>query len=240
MMEINETLDDLQNGYFIIQNNNGFKFGIDAVILSDFAKEVSGRVIDLCTGTGIIPLLLAAKSQAELIDAIELQKSVADMAERSVRYNGLEDRIHIKCADICEAQSLYGKGVFDAVTVNPPFMKKVTGLLNCLDAKTVSRHEITCTLEDVIRVSSELLKPLGKFFMVHRPARLTDILYLMRKYKTEPKTIRLIAPEAGKEPNLVLVKGIRGAKCELKMMPTLYVYESNGSYTKEIDAIYGR
>lgn len=239
-MEFNETLDDLQNGYYIIQKNDGFRFGIDAVLLSDFAKSATGRVIDLCTGTGIIPLLLAAKSKAEHIDAVEIQPEIADMARRSVEYNNLTDKISVKCADLKDAEKLYSKSVYDVVTVNPPYMRKGSGFVNETDGKTISRHEVMCDLEDVIKTASALLKPHGKLFMVHRPSRLVDIFALMRQYKLEPKTIRLVAPVEGKEPNLVLVCGIKSAKSDLKIIPTLFVYEENGDYTKEIDKIYGR
>ena len=240
MMEYNETLDDLNNGYYIIQKNDAFRFGIDAVLLSDFAKSVSGKVVDLCTGTGIIPLLLAKKSSADIIEAVEIQPEIADMAGRSVAYNALDEKIHIKCADLKEAPVIYGKCAFDAVTVNPPYMRPGSGILNDTDTKTISRHEIKCTLEDVVKVSSELLKQHGKMYMVHRPSRLADIFYLMRKYKLEPKIMRLVAPCEGKEANLVLICAIKCAKGDLKTMPMLYVYDKSGNYTKEIDEIYGR
>lgn len=239
-MESNETLDDLQNGYYIIQKNDGFRFGIDAILLSDFSKSATGKVIDLCTGTGIIPLLLIKKSKAEHIDAVEIQPEIADMAQRSVIYNKLTEKISVKCADIKDALKLYSKSVYDVVTVNPPYMRKGSGLVNETDAKTISRHEVKCDIEDVIRTASALLKPHGKLFMVHRPSRLVDIFALMRQYKLEPKTIRFVAPTYGKEPNLVLVCGIKSAKSDLKMIPTLFVYDKNGDYTKEIDEIYGR
>lgn len=239
-MELNETLDDLQNGYYIFQKKDGFKFGIDAVLLSDFAKNVTGNVIDLCTGTGIIPLLLAAKANVKRIDAIEIQPQIAEMAERSVNYNKLQDKIHIACADLNDACEIFGSSVFDAVTVNPPYMKCGSGLVNETDSKTVSRHEVKCTLEDVIKTSSRLLKPFGKFYMVHRPSRLVDIFALMRQYKIEPKILRMVAPNPQKEMNLVLVYGIKNAKSELKTLSPLYVYDQNGEYSKEIDEIYGR
>ncbi|MBQ3124830.1 MAG: tRNA1(Val) (adenine(37)-N6)-methyltransferase [Clostridia bacterium] len=240
MMEFNETLDDLQNGYYIIQKDSGFRFGIDAVLLSDFAKSVTGKVMDLCTGTGIIPLLLVAKSNAEHIDAVEIQPEIADMAKRSVEYNSLTEKVNIQCADLKDAPRLFGKSTYDAVTVNPPYMRTGSGLLNETDNKTISRHEIKCNLDDVIRVSSELLKPHGRLFMVHRPSRLAEIFSAMRQYKLEPKIMRLIAPTEGKEVNLVLVCGIKCAKSDLKIMPTLFVYDEHGNYTKEIDEIYGR
>lgn len=240
MTELNETLDDLQNGYYIYQKNDGFKFGIDAVLLSDFAKEATGKVIDLCTGTGIIPLLLAAKTTATHIEGIEIQPQIAQMAQRSVEFNKLEDRINIRCADLKDACEIFGSVSFDALTVNPPYMKCGSGLVNDTDFKTISRHEVKCTLEDVIKVSAKLLKPFGKFYMVHRPSRLVDIFSLMRQYKIEPKTIRMVAPNPNKEMNLVLVYGIKNAKSELKTLPPLYVYDENGEYSKEIDEIYGR
>lgn len=238
--DFTEILDDLQNGFYIYQRSDGFKFGIDAVLLSDFAKSASGRVIDLCTGTGIVPILLAAKSRAERIDAIEIQSEIAGMAERSVEYNNLGDRIHIKCADLKDAPAIFGKGQYNCVTVNPPYMKTGTGFINAGDMKTISRHEVCCTLDDVIKTASELLKPHGKLFMVHRPSRLADIFCTMRKYKIEPKLIRLVAPKKGKEPNLVLVHGVKNAKSDLKLLPELVVYNEDGSYSKEIDEIYGR
>lgn len=230
----------MQNGYHIIQDNDGFKFGIDAVLLSDFAKTLTGKVMDLCTGTGIIPILLCAKSKAQHIDAIEIQESMAEMAERSVKYNKLENRISVKCADIKDAFEIYGKSIYDGVTVNPPYMKTGTGLENSGDSKTVARHEVKCDLNDVIRISSGLLKPHGKMFMVHRPSRLSEIFSLMTEYKIEPKIMRLVAPSVGKEPNMVLICGIKCAKPQLTVMPELYVYNEDGTYTEEIDKIYGR
>lgn len=239
-MKQNESLDDLQNGYYIIQSNDGFKFGVDAVLLADFAKCRAKRAMDLCTGTGIVPILIAAKTEIQRIDAVEIQPDIADMASRSVSYNGLEERIHIKNADLKQASAIYGKGSFDMLTVNPPYMKSGSGLLNSGDSRTLSRHEISCTLDDVIRVSSELLMPQGKFFMVHRPSRLADIFCTMRKYSIEPKKMRLVAPREGKEMNLVLIYGLKNGNPELKVMPPLYIYGSDGNYSKEIDDIYGR
>lgn len=230
----------MQNGYYIYQRNDGFKFGIDAVLLSDFAKSCTGRVMDLCTGTGIVPLLLAAKSKAEQIDAVEIQPEMAVMAQRSVDYNKLNDKIHIQCADLKEAGTVFGKGRYHCVTVNPPYMKTGSGFVNAGDSRTISRHEVCCTLDDVIRVAAELMIPFGKLFIVHRPSRLADLFSVMRKYKIEPKLMRLVAPRAGKEPNLVLVQGVKNAKSDLKLLPQLMVYREDGSYSKEIDEIYGR
>ena len=243
LLKENECIDDLQcGGLMLIQSNAGFKFGIDAVLLSDFAKDApSKRTIDLCTGTGIIAVLLSAKTKTPRIDALELQAEVCDMARRSVEYNGIGDRVFIRQGDLRDAAKIYGKSCFDKVTVNPPYMKAGAGLVNDgARAKMISRHEVCCTLEDVISASAALLRPKGHFFMVHRPSRLADIFCLMRQYKIEPKRLRLVHPSAGKAANLLLVEGVRLGGSELKLDEPLYVYNEDGTYTDEIDRIYGR
>ena len=242
MIKNDEILDDLQlQGLHIIQKKSGFKFGIDAVLLSDFAKDASSKAtLDLCTGTGIIPVLLSGKTKTPRICGLEIQEEIADMAKRSVEYNKIENRVEILQGDLKNAAEIYGKGTFDKITCNPPYMKNNTAVKNETDTLSISRHEIACTLEDVISVSSALLRPKGRFFMVHRPSRLADIISLMRQYRIEPKRMRLVAPKQGKEPNLVLIEGIKDGGAELKILPTLYVYEENGEYTKEIDKIYNR
>ena len=241
MLFEDEILDDLQNGLMIIQKKNGFKFGIDAVLLSDFAKNtLSKRTLDLCTGTGIIPLLLSVKTKTPHICGIEIQEEMADVAKRSVKYNKLEDRIEIIRGDLKNAFSIYGKCSFDKITCNPPYMKVNSAVVNDNEGVMIARHEIMCSLEDVISVSSGLLRDKGYFYMVHRPSRLADIIHLMRVYKIEPKKMRMVAPYVGKEPNLVLIEGIKGGGAELKLLPTLYVYDCDGNYTQEIDKIYGR
>ena len=237
-----ECIDDLQcGGLMLMQKRDGFKFGIDAVLLSDFAKNAkSKRTLDLCTGTGIIPTLLSAKTDTPRLDALEIQSEICDMAQRSVIYNKLSDRVYITQGDLKDAVSIYGKASFDKITVNPPYMKCGTGLINETDTKTISRHEVKCTLEDVISVSAQLLKPKGRLYMVHRATRLADVLCLMREYKIEPKLLRLVHPSANKAANLLLVEGIRGAAADLKLAEPLYVYNEDGSYSEEIDVIYGR
>lgn len=238
----NEALDDLQlEGLMLIQKKDGFKFGIDAVLLSDFAKDAPSKcTLDLCTGTGIVPLLLSAKTKTAKIYGLEIQQDIADMAKRSVEYNKLSERVEIKCGDLKEAHKIYHKGSFDKITCNPPYMKNNSALKNTTDTKTISRHEIMCTLEDVISASAALLCSKGRFFMVHRPSRLADIMYLMRKYRLEPKRLRLIAPSMGKAPNLLLIEGMKDGGAELKCEPTLYIYDSNGNYSEEINKIYNR
>lgn len=241
MIRNDECLDDLQNGLFIIQKQNGFKFGIDAVLLSDFAKDASSkRTLDLCTGTGIVPLLLCAKTDTPYINGLEIQADIAEMAKRSVKYNNLEKRVDIQQGDLKEAAEIYGKGIFDKITCNPPYMKGGSGIQNNTDTKSISRHEVMCTLDDVIRISRDLLVSKGKFFMVHRPSRLADILYTMRKYRIEPKRMRFVYPNVSKAPNLVLIEGMKDGGAELKLMPPLYVYQDDGTYSEEINIIYGR
>lgn len=237
-----ERIDDLQcKGLKIIQNEEGFCFGVDAVLLANFTEIKRGqRVVDLCTGTGIIPILLAGKTEAGEVLGIEIQQDVSEMAQRSVMMNNLGERVRIINDDIKNAASSLGRGIFDIVTVNPPYKHPGSGLLNPEDAKAISRHEIKCTLEDVLFISSEILKPNGRFFMVHRPERIVDILYLMRTYRLEPKRIRFVHPYPGKKPNLLLIEGLKHGKAFLNFMDPLYIHDENGNYTREIDDIYGR
>lgn len=235
-----ERVDDLQlKGLKIIQNPEGFCFGIDAVLLSNFAEiKKNATVVDLCTGTGIVPLLVAGKSQASKIYGIEIQNSVADMAQRSVKLNGLEERVEIIEDDLKKAFNHLSPGSVDVVTCNPPYIASGGGILNPHSYKAISRHEVLCTLEDVIASASKLLCNKGTLFMVHRPSRLIDISYLARKYGLEPKIIRFVQPKANKKPNILLVKCVKGGNPELKFMDPLIVYEEDGDYTQEIYKIY--
>ena len=237
----NERLDELhRNGYKIIQNPERFCFGMDAVLLSGFASALEGeRVLDLGTGTGIIPILMAAKTPADHLTGLEIQEESADMARRSVAYNGLEDRIDIITGDIKDAPQIFGASSFDVITTNPPYMIADHGLVNPDEAKAVARHEIKCTLEDVISQSAKVLKPGGRFFMVHRPFRLSEIFSLMTAYKLEPKRMRMVYPYLDAEPNMVLIEGNRGGKPRLSVEKPLIVYKERGKYTDEIYDIYG-
>ena len=239
----NERIDDLEfKGYKIIQNKEGFCFGIDSVLLSDFAKEIrnNSRVLDLGTGTGILCILLSGKTNLKQIVGVEVQKEVADMAKRSVKLNSLENKIEILNENILNLVNIYEKCSFDAIVTNPPYKKLNTGIQNSNDKKLISRHEITADLEDFIETSKNMLKDKGEFYMVHRPERLADIICLMRKYKIEPKLIKFVSPVINKEPNLVLIKGIKNAKPFLKFDKILYVYDENENYIDDILKIYNK
>lgn len=237
----NERIDDLQrNHYRIIQNPEKFCFGMDAVLLSGFAGAKEGsRVLDLGTGTGIIPILMEAKTDAAHLVGLEIQEDSADMARRSVCLNRLEEKIEIITGDIKEAVSLFGAASFDVVTCNPPYMTEHHGLTNPEAPKAIARHELLCTLEDVISQAAKLLKPGGSFYLVHRPFRLVDILVLLREYRLEPKRMKMVHPFMDKEPNMVLLQASRGGKARLTVEKPLIVYQQPGVYTDEIYDIYG-
>lgn len=241
LLKENERVDDLQrNHYKIIQNPDLFCFGMDAVLLSGFARADEGdRVLDLGTGTGIIPLLMEAKTKASHLTGLEIQAESADMASRSVKMNNLEDKIAIVTGDIKEAVRLFGAASFDVITCNPPYMTEHHGILNPEAPKAIARHELLCTLEDVISQSAGLLKPGGNLFMVHRPFRLAEIIVLLREYKLEPKRMQLVYPFVDKEPNMVLLEASRGGKPRMKVEKPLIVYKEPGIYHDEIYDIYG-
>lgn len=235
-----ERIDDLQrNGYRIIQNPGRFCFGMDAVLLSSFAKVKKGeRVLDLGCGNGVIPLLLEAKTEGEKFFGLEIQEESAGMARRSVALNGLEAKIEIVTGDMKEAVNIFGAASFHVITMNPPYMTGNHGLVNPSDAKAIARHEITCNLEEMISVASRVLMPRGRFYMVHRPFRLAEIMSLMVKYHLEPKRMRLVYPYVNKEPNMVLIEGLRDGNSRITVEPPLIVYESPGVYTEELKKLY--
>lgn len=238
----NERIDDLQyKGLKIIQNEKDFCFGIDAVLLSDFAKGIKkdSYVVDLCTGNGIIAILLSGKTEAKEIIGVEIQEHVAEMANRSVEMNNIQERVKIINENLTKLKDKIKAGSVDAITVNPPYKAKNSGLINERDTKTIARHEISCTLEDIIIEAARELKSSGNLYMIHKTERLVDILSLMRKYKIEPKRIRFIHPNVNEAPNLVLVEGTRSGKSFLKVEKPLYVYKENGEYTEDIKKIYG-
>lgn len=237
----NENVDDLQlNGLMLIQKTDGFKFGVDAVLLSDFANvKKKHKVIDLCTGTGIIPFLLYGKYNPNSIKGIEVQEDMVEMANRSVKLNGVYN-IEFIHRDLKDIDFLKTIEKADVITVNPPYKLNNAGIVNPSDKLSIARHEVLCNLENVIEASRILLKDNGRLFMVHRPERLADIITLMRKYKIEPKRIRMVHPNKNKAPNIVLVEGQRDGGAFLKWDAPIYVYNEDGSYSDEINKIYGR
>lgn len=241
LLKEGERIDELQrNNYKIIQNTKSFCFGIDAVLLSGFAyageKE---KVIDLGTGTGIIPILMSAKTKGEHFTGLEIQHDSAEMALRSVKLNKIEDKVSIVEGDIKEASVIFGAGVFDVVTSNPPYITEHHGLINPTAPKAIARHELLCSLDDVVREAAKLLKVNKRFYMVHRPFRLPEIISVMKKYSLEPKRMKLVYPFIDKEPNLLLIEGHKGGNPGMTVDAPLIVYKAAGEYTDEIYDIYG-
>lgn len=239
----NERIDDLEfKNLKIIQNTKGFCFGIDAVLLSDFAKNIkkNAKVLDLGTGTGIISILLCGKTNLEKIVGVEVQKEVANMAKRSSKLNKLENKFEIINENIINLDNIYERNFFDVIITNPPYKKENTGIVNEEEKKLISRHEVLAKLEDYIKISNKLLKDKGEFYMVHRPERLVDIIAYMRQYKIEPKEIRFVCSHEKEPPKLVLIKGVKNAKPFLKFKEDLYIYNDDGSYTDEIYEIYNK
>lgn len=236
-----ERIDDLQrNGYRIIQHPEKFCFGMDAVLLSGFAAARQGDlVLDLCTGTGIIPILLEAKTEAAHLTGLEIQEESADMARRSVQINGLEEKIDIVTGDIREAGSYFASASFDVITCNPPYMIGQHGLTNPETPKAIARHEILCTLEDVVSQTARLLRPGGHFYMVHRPFRLAEIIAMLVQHKLEPKRMRLVYPYVDKEPNMVLIEAVRGGRPRMTVEKPLILFKEQGVYTEEICERFG-
>lgn len=237
----NERLDDLQrNGYRIIQDPDKFCFGMDAVLLSGFARAgKEDRLLDLGTGTGIIPILMEAKYHCAHLTGLEIQSESADMAARSVALNNLSDRIDIVTGDIKEADSYFPSASFDCITCNPPYMIGKHGVVNPDEPKAIARHEVCCTFEDVAVQTAKLLKPGGHFFLVHRPFRLAEILTTLVRHKLEPKRMQLVYPYVDKEPNMVLLEAVRGGKSRMTVERPLIIYKSPGEYTPEIRDTYG-
>lgn len=241
LLKPGERIDDLQRSHLqIIQDPGRFQFGMDAVLLSGFARAKAGdQVLDLGTGTGIIPILMTAKTSADHFTALEIQHESADMARRSVLLNHLEDRLDVVEGDIREADAIFAPASFDVITSNPPYMTFQHGLVNPNDAKAIARHEILCGFEDLVRVTEKLLRPGGHFYLVHRPFRLAGIMTCLCSHHLEPKRMRLVYPYIDREPNMVLLDCVRGAKPQLTVEKPLIVYQAPGQYTDEIYDIYG-
>lgn len=236
-----ERIDDLQRkGYKIIQNTEKFCFGMDAVLLSSFVAVKEGEnVLDMGTGTGIIPILLEAKTEGKHFTGLEIQSESAEMAGRSVALNNLCEKIDIVEGDIKEATKIFGKNIFNVVTVNPPYMNDLHGIKNPDMPKAIARHEVLCTLDDVVREASGVLKQNGRLYMVHRPHRLVEIIQAMKNYKLEPKRIRFVHPYEDKEANMVLIEALKGGKSMVKIEKPLIVYKDVNVYTDELLEMYG-
>ena len=242
-MEIkeNERIDELGiKDLKIIQNKEWFCFGIDSVLLVNFAKNIKkdANVLDLGTGSGVMPILLCGKTELKKVVGVEIQKEVCNMAKRSIELNKLNEKFEIINDSILNLNKYYEKQLFDVVITNPTYKKKNTGIINPDEPKMIARHEITADLEDFIRVAKDMLKDKGEFYIVHRPERLVDIFDLMRKYKIEPKEIRFIFSKKDEEPKIVMIKGVKNAKSFLKVYPNLYIYDEKGNYTHEVKEIY--
>ena len=239
----NERVDDLErNGYRLIQNPEVFCFGIDAILLAHFARVSNHKqkILDIGTGTGIIPIVMHAIYQKGHYTGIDIQEQMIEMANRSVMLNEIEADVQMKTVDIKEYKEHFNSGEFDIITCNPPYMKGDCGLKNEHPSKTIARHEVACTLEDIISAAGYMLKYGGKMCIIHRPHRLVDILATMRQYKIEPKVMRMIYPKQGKEPTMVLVEGVKNGRPELRVQAPLIVYNEDGTYTDEINEIYGK
>lgn len=237
----NEVIHSLDiNNLKIIQNKKYFCFGMDAVLLSDFSKEIKANssIMDLCAGNAAISLLLSAKTKNTKITAVEIQEVVADLAQRSIKLNSLEDRIKVLCMDLKNLNRTFPHSSFDAIVCNPPYKKFSTGIINKSNTKTIARHELLCTLDDIVSISSYLLKNNGCLYLVHRPERLCDLIVSLRQFNLEPKHITFVQPTVDKPVNLVLIKAIKGGKPFLKFNKNLIVYNSDGSYTQDFLKIY--
>ena len=237
-----ERLDDLErDGLVLIQDPGGFCYGVDAVLLSWFAAASAGeRVADLCTGSGVVPILMSAKTQAESFAALEIMEDVADRAKRSVLLNGLEKKISIVQGDVKEASAILGRGAFEVVTVNPPYVEGGSGLVTKSYGKAVARHEILCRLEDIIREGARLLAAGGRFYMVHRPARLSSIIRLMGEYRMSPRRLRMVHPRADADAVLVLIEAVRGGNTQIKAEPPVILYDDGGKESRQIRIIHGK
>lgn len=237
-LKAGEKIEDLKNGYAIIQNPDYFAFGTDAVLLAHFADVSAGQhVVDLGTGCGIIPLLLCARRPGIHVTGIEIQSDLADMAQRSVAINKLESRINIICGDLKEARRFVPHGV-DAVVCNPPYEKADAGRDGGSAHVSIAKREIACTLEDVVGAAARLLRTGGRMFMIYRTERFAELMSCMRAKRIEPKRIRLVAPQLDKAPNFALVEGRAGARSGVRFAPTLAVYGPDGAYTGELKKIY--
>jgi len=234
--------DDLQlGGLGIYQDKRQFCFGVDAVLLADFCRiRPKERVLDLCAGNGIIPILLAGKTKAKHIMGLELSERNCELFRKSVERNQLSEKLSVCCGDIKDIKTVVSGAEFDVVSCNPPYMEAGSGLLNAEDEVTWARHEVMCTLSDVLDAAAWSVKSGGRVCMIHRPHRMEDLLVGMRQRKLEPKRFRAVYPKPGKKASMILVEALRGGNPGMDVLPPLYIYDESGCYTREIDEIYGR
>ena len=242
MINQNETIEDLQcGGLRLIQIKNGFRFGTDAVLLADFAKDSPAQTaLDLCCGNGIVPILLSAKTKIKRLCGLEIQNEATELAKRSVQLNGLQDRIEICEGDLKDFGQFYAKRSFDLITCNPPYMKTGAAITNENDAKTIARHEVRCTLDDIFKSASQLLALNGRISMVHRPARLAEVIYAMKEHRIEPKRLRMVLPDPKSEPVLFLIEGLLFGGEGIRIMPPLIMKDEKGGESQELKEIYNR
>lgn len=239
----NERIDDLEyKNLKIVQDKDGFCFGIDSVLLSDFAKEIRSKsiVLDLGTGNGVLGILLCGKTNLSKIYGVEIQEDIANIAQKSINLNKLNNRFEIINDNIKNLNSYFKNDSIDAIISNPPYKKDNSGLKNESQKKLIARHEITANLEDFISVSSKLLKSNGSLYMVHRPERLADLFYLLKKYKLEPKKLRFVQSFTNSKPKFFLIKATKNANSFLNIEQPLIIYNSDGNYTDEILKIYNK
>jgi len=235
-----EQIEDLQRrGYRIIQNRKKFRFGQDAVLLSWFAEAKPGeKVLDLCTGSGIVPVLMDARYGCGEYTGLELQEDMAEMAARSASLNAIADHVHFLAGDLRKVTELFPRGSFQAVTVNPPYMKGRTGIENPDLSLAMAKHEITCTLSEVAEAAAAMLQDRGRFYMVHRASRLGDVLEELRAHRLAPSRLRFVHPYADKDAKLILIAATKGGRDILRVESPLIVFDAPGRYTEEISGIY--
>ncbi len=240
LLKNGERLDDLhRNGYMLIQNPEKFCFGLDAVLLSGFAKAKPDElVMDLCSGNGVVPILMEGKTDCEQFVGVEIQPDNVDMAKRSIQYNNQEDKIYMECCDLKELDKIYNPHLFDVVTCNPPYIKAGSGAVNEADGKAVARHEILCTLDDVFAAAAKMLKYGGRLYMVHRTNRLGDIFELSKKHRLEPKVMRFVHATIDKAPSMVLMEFAKDGKPHLEVEKPMIIYAAGNVYTKEVNDIF--
>lgn len=238
---MSERWDDLMvGGYKLLQDTQLFCFGMDAVLLSNYIRlEPNESVIDICTGNGVIPILLAAKTKSKHIVGLEIQSKLIELANKSVIENNLSDRVSFIEGDVRVIEETVESGTFDVISMNPPYMTNKHGIINEKESLAIARHEILCSLDDCLSAANKVLKTKGRLYMVHRPFRLAEIFYKMQSYGIEPKRMRMVYPFINKEPNMVLIEGIKGGRPRIMVERPLIVYESEGVYTKDIKDIYG-